>query len=265
MAIKTDYVQDDIYLSLDHNEENEETLISKAFFDDTDITGAEAEILTNGEDANALHIHNNKYTELSTIFESSGRFITGNTSSTVTFGANGVSFASSATADGHAFCRLNVSNFTNINLFRGDVFFSVFVDIVARTTGDNDAFFGVGNVSVSFAGHVFTDNHIGFIFEDNGGTIDIKGSVSNGTHIKTVTIASGGAGTSFEVLFKKNGTSSVDFYVRKNGGAWSIEFTISTNIPTTNTNILQVSLADKAVSTKLDFNCSSLSYRRLVS
>ncbi len=62
-----------------------------------------------------------------------------------------------------------------------------------------------------------------------------------------------------ELFIKKNGTTSIDYYTRKNGGALSAKTPLSTHLPTGGENLISFMFSNKgaAVNTQIEFRCAA--------
>lgn len=135
---------------------------------------------------------------------------------------------------------------------------SISLYVTALNAG-SDAFFGIGAVTVSGTGHTFTNRHLGFRVMSGS----LYASQADGT---TATIsselASLSVGDTIELIAKINGTTSVDYYVRRNNGNLSSPVTLSTNMPTLATDILQMSVSNKGIAATTTYQLYNASFKR---
>jgi hypothetical protein len=201
---------------------------------------------------------------IATTFETSGRFTlnTGGTGSN-TFGTSGVVIATGATSGSFAQTRIsfNVGSpliFTNSPVWSC----SITPTLVASLT--MDAFFGVGNVTVAGTGHTWTVNHIGFKIVNTGGTAQLFATQANGTTETASSALTNVANNDIlDLIFVVNGSSSVDYYWRLNGGSLSSATNLSSNVPTANgTSVLDASISNDSTANSASINVTSMSYER---
>lgn len=105
------------------------------------------------------------------------------------------------------------------------------VNADSRTTGQS--FFGLGQPTVAGAGITFTNDHAGFkILNTAGPTYTLFATQANGT-TETASSALTTLATQDELdlILHFNGTTSVDYYWRLNGGALSAPTNLATNLP----------------------------------
>lgn len=95
---------------------------------------------------------------------------------------------------------------------------------------------GIGEMINDTAGGstTCTSKHIGFkITRTSSGDIELFATQANGTTESATKMATVATANEIEVIFQVNGSSSVDYYYRVNGGALSSATNITTNMPTT--------------------------------
>lgn len=203
---------------------------------------------------------------MSTIFETAGRFTTIHNSGTGTFNTNGVNLDTTATGTRAAGITLavGVAGVSVSNVFLGSPVFSCsFIVSALGTTGS--AYFGLGAVTKDGSGHTYTTDHCGFklLIADSVASLHAtqgNGSAETASAALTTTSA---ANTDFiEVLLKVNGTSSVDYYWRKNGGSWSSATNLTATMPDTAAELIQFSVSNNATATQHVVNLNSASYTR---
>lgn len=192
----------------------------------------------------------------STIFETSTRFTSTASGGTNTFNANGVLMTTTSTSNRRA--GLQVNSFSNDNSFLRSPAVSASCTISTNNGTAGFLFLGIGDVQGTI-----TANHIGFKVIYNG-TATLVASQADGT-TENVSSALTTFATSdlLEIAFKVNGTSSVDYYWSKNGGAWSSVINLTSNMPSGSTQIwLDVSLTNGAAATNNSIQLNSYSYNK---
>jgi len=198
-------------------------------------------------------------TIMSTIFETAARFNTNASGGTNTFGADGVRMTTTNTANRRA--GLNVSMFsgaTSGNVFAGSPCFSACFHIQSPGTA---GFMMVGPGLVTTAA---TALHFGFKIEFTAGpTATLYGSQADGTtESKTAALTTLTNEDIVEVFAQKNSTTSVDYYWRKNGGAWSAATNLATNMPVNaNQCFLNWVVTNAATATTNTVDANSYSYQ----
>ena len=159
------------------------------------------------------------------------------------------------------------NNTSNTNIYLGSPTFSVTVSKNTVTTGGSEAgssFFGLGAPTVSGAGHTYTSRHIGFkILTVAGNTFLYATQGDATTETASSPLVTVAYGDNLDLIFKVNGTSSVDYYWRKNGGALSSATNLTTNIPSSTSDYFALfSVANDSTTSNQDYGVSSASYSR---
>ena len=122
----------------------------------------------------------------------------------------------------------------------------------AAEAGNNGSYFvGMGNVTVDGSGHTFTVRHVGFKVVKTDGVSLLYGTQADGTTENASASLIGTIATNndiVEMIAKANGTTSVDYYTRKNGAALSAATNLTSNFPSDNGSgeYLQVSVSNNA-------------------
>lgn len=169
----------------------------------------------------------------STNFEATGRFAGGQANGTRTFNTAGMVMDTSGSATSYARSHWIIMQGSNDSIINGSpVFSTVFNMSAIGTTGV--CFMGLGytNTGIDGSNITLTIRHIGFKVVIVGSTATLYATQADGTTenassaLSVVT-----ANDQFEVLARVNGTSSVDYYWRKNGGSWSSATNLTTNFP----------------------------------
>ena len=118
-------------------------------------------------------------------------------------------------------------------------------------------------MTVAGTGHTFTTNHIGFKILKAAGVVSLYGTQADGvTENATSALTTFAENDTFDLVFKVNGTSSVDYFYRKNGGALSAATNLTTNLPTANTQTLQLSSSNVSTATAFNIAFFSMRYTR---
>lgn len=152
------------------------------------------------------------------------------------------------------------------NLVTGSPVFTTTIRSNALNVATNVGHFfcGITEVITVDGGQIeFTDSHIGFKVIKTGGTCNIYATQANGT----TETASASLGTFadddyFDFIFKVNGTTDVDYYVRKNGGTLSTATTLSSTMPTLAQSRVVWAVSNIATATNFRMIMGSFSYER---
>lgn len=167
-----------------------------------------------------------------TMFESSSRWATNHASGSASFDTDGVSLDTTATGSrrAHIYTSNSLAG-ANFKAYTGSPSFRCsFAPTTIGTTGHTAV--GIGDMS---GGTTTTTNHAGFFLQTAAGVHSLYASNANGTtQTKSAALTTVSAGNVIDVYLKINSTSSIDYYWRVNGAAWSSVTTHSTNIPSAN-------------------------------
>lgn len=198
---------------------------------------------------------------IASIFETSGRFtnvLTGGGS--ITFGVTGAAIATSATATSSVNCE-----YTEIKVPDADSSsFSTYVSSTATLGTDSQSFFGLGLPTITGAGITYVNKHIGFkIVRVASGAVNVyatqaDGATENASSVLT-TITTNDA---LELTLKVNGTSSVDYYWRLNGGARSSPTNLTSNMPLGIGSGISFQVSNAGVASATTYNVGTFSYQR---
>lgn len=199
--------------------------------------------------------------QVSTAFETSARFTSIASGGTNTFDTRGLYMDTTVTSGRVCGVRMAVLG-AGANAFLGSPIYSCFIQpSVLDTTGNT--YFGIGAVAFSGTGHIYTDDHAGFKILIAAGVASLYATQGDGTtETASSALTTLSAGDVVEVIMKMNGTSSIDYYYRKNGGAISSATNLTTNIPNTASNVLQVSTSNSNASSRQEFIVTGMSYTR---
>lgn len=156
-----------------------------------------------------------------------------------TFAAFGVRISTGATAASYSDVQWYVTPAVQGVIFDGSPQFSCSLSIRNAPTAQPNTgtfYIGLGVLSYSGTSVTFTGKHIGFKLVVTGAdTYSLYATQADGSTetassaLTTVTDTP----DSLELCLKVNALSSVDYYWRKNGGAWSSATNLTTNLPTT--------------------------------
>jgi len=168
--------------------------------------------------------------KFATMFDSSTRWSTNHSSGTATFGASGVSLDTTATGSrqAHIYASSTISGAKNEAYLGSPSFSCSFACMTIGTTGNS--FCGIGDPSTAGVGS--TVNHAGFFAQTVAGVCSLYASNSAGSaNTKSSALTTIAAGDVVDCYLKFNASTSIDYYWRINGGAWSSATNQSTNIP----------------------------------
>jgi len=170
-------------------------------------------------------------------FETAGRFVTGSGANvTVTFGTAGLKYAlaTSTTAAASRQYYIADPSFSNkFDIYAGSPSFGFTFE---PNTLTNSLWYGVlWFEEPNWQGSAF-DNSNTIWFRILGGTVVGIVSTSATSSVVTSTLTTLATGDSLQAQLYVNGTTSVDFYYRKNGGALTWPTTLTTTLPTANGN-----------------------------
>lgn len=169
---------------------------------------------------------------IATDFAASGRFDTTNKAGTgsSSFSSGGLTIDSGATATSYQQVIFYLSGApTTGNPYIGSPIFSVGV-FCGQGANTGDAFFGIGQPTFAGAGWTASGRHIGFKII-NGSLYATQADGTTETASAALTTVA--ALDVLDLICVVNGTSSVDYYWRKNGGSLSAATNLSTHQPTT--------------------------------
>lgn len=200
---------------------------------------------------------------ISTCFETAARFISIASSGTNTFDTDGFSADTTTTTTRSAGITMTIApSGATSSVFLGSPVFTCQINAATiGTTGSS--YFGVGVVTQDGTGHTYTTDHAGFkvIISSSVATLyATQGDGSTETASSALTTLSAGDGV--ELIMKINGTSSIDYYWRKNAGAWSSATNLTANMPNTADYRLQFSASNNSTGTRNLFRVYSASYSR---
>ena len=192
-----------------------------------------------------------------TLFETAGRFSTSAAGSgAVTFGNTGMYLNVGATGASYSRGLFSIAGLSSFAIFSGSPIWSCSIRVVALTvaSGTGHAFFGLGDPTIAGVGGItFTDDHIGFKIIKTGGVATLYATQANAaTETASAALTTLADNDMIDLILKVNGTTSVDYYWRKAGGALSAATNLTTNLPTTAQNA--TTYMSSNVNTAFDFN-----------
>lgn len=171
----------------------------------------------------------------------------------------------SATITSYADVETSMQNLNEtFKTFSGSPTFSTAVEITTIGT-TADSFFGIENASIkSGTAFDYTGNHIGFKIIISGSTASLYATQADGTETASSALTTFAANDEVDLIFKVNGSSSVDYYWRKNGGALSAATNLATHIPALSTGspLLEFAIGNHGTATQSTFQVVSYSYQR---
>jgi len=193
----------------------------------------------------------------SSIFETTGRFTkTLVNSGTVTFDANGAAIATSATSASSAKMTA-VWNWSGSLSLAGSPSMS-YSWAVTALGATQQAHFGLGEITLSGTGATYTVKHVGFKVVNSAlAATQADGTTENAS----ATLATLVADDKFELIFKVNDTTSVDYYTREGAGALSSATNLTTNMPA-NTQYPQMGVSNVSTIASTTYQMFSMSYER---
>lgn len=207
-------------------------------------------------------------TVVSTFFEASGRLTTallgGTTSSSVGIGTTGLRLYKHYTYGINAVSAVTQLVGKASTLYLGSPTFSTRVLFTLISNSAGSMYLGLGNPTVATTGHTFTVGHTGFKVIRSGGVNTLYATQADGA-AETVssaltTIADG---DEMDLVLRVNGTASVDYYWRKNGGALSSATNLTTNMPAGTSQQAQFSISCNNVDDQaIDMTVGNASYIR---
>lgn len=196
---------------------------------------------------------------LTTNFEDIARFSTGGTAPTLN--NNGLILATSAVAGNMSILLWTLSSATGMAAFAGSPKFSCCMNtFVIANAGV--IYVGIGDPR---SGGTFsaTANHIGFKIVISGGAANLYGTQADGTTENATSSLTTLANTdTLDLICIVNGTTSVDYYWRKNGGSLSTATNLTSNLPTAAENTLSFFTDNQANANVVSCRLSGSSYER---
>ncbi len=196
---------------------------------------------------------------ITTTFETSGRFssnVIGGGSNT--FGTNGLVADTSSTITSGAGVVWNIDQ--NGNPDAGNPTFSTSINFSNIGT-DMKSFFGIGNISTNFT---YTVQHYGFkVIRTASGAINLFATQADGsTETASSSLTTINAGDQVDLILVIKSGTNCSYYFRQNGGALSSANVLTTNLPATTGNAIQLALSNAGVATQNTVRIRGASYQR---
>ncbi len=201
--------------------------------------------------------------KMATIYEGTGRMTTTNVSGgTATFTTDGVAMSTSATISSATTVDWSFNTFS-ATVEVGSPVFTAHVLWTSIGT-DVQSYVGIGSPTVAGSGITFTVKHIGFkLIRAASGAINLYATQADGTteNVSAV-LTTVAAVDELDLILKVNGSSSVDYYWRKNGGALSSTTNLTSNMPVGLDGTIRVAVTNAGVATNTNMRIQSSSYER---
>jgi hypothetical protein len=122
---------------------------------------------------------------------------------------------------------------------------------------------GLGVVTKDGTGHTYTTDHCGFKVLAAAGVASLYATQGNGsTETASSALTTIATTDQVDVMLKINGSSSIDYYWRKNGGTWSSATNLATNLPDTASALAQFSTSNNSTAAQNNFEFIAASYSR---
>lgn len=186
---------------------------------------------------------------LATQFETLARFtevLVG--AGTTTFNTSGLSVNGSGGTAAAATIRWALNSGSNFNSAGGSPVFGCSVTTPLGLAGGSlgSCYMGIGSPTVAGTGHTFIVRHIGFKIIVVDTTASLYATQADGTtETASAALTTLAVSDVLDLICVVNGTSSVDYYWRKNGGSLSAATNLTANIPdSTIASSMQFSVAN---------------------
>lgn len=179
------------------------------------------------------------------------------------FGTSGMVMNTGLTAASYARGDWTVGDGTgNAFLFRGSPIFTCSFTMQVVPT-DGSLFMGIGAITVAGTGHTFTSAHIGAKVVCAGTIATLHFTQADGTTENAASVDVLVANDIIEMIAIVNGTTSVDYYYRKNGATSLVgPTTLTGNVPTSGVDLLRFSMANDNTAIQFKGCINSFSYER---
>lgn len=196
-----------------------------------------------------------------TCFETKARFIdTVSNSGTSVFGNQGMTMATGTTSTSHVRMLWWITG----TVFNNNPTFTCSLLCLNNfLSGDGIGFIGLGNPTISGSGFTETGtNYCGFQIKKSSGVTTVIASQCDGGGSVTFTgtLRTLVDGDYLELFIKKNGTTSIDYYTRLNGGALSAVSTLSATLPSGSDTHIQFSVSNKAGTDEFKIQLQTAAY-----
>lgn len=176
----------------------------------------------------------------------------------VTFNTSGLRLETSATATSSATNKW----FASQNILNNSPAFSCSIEFGGIPTIGGVGFIGLGEpATFTGSGATFTGTHIGFQFQYQSGDWNLYGSLNNGGTEQFSLLTTVVSTDVLDLILKLNGTTSADFYYRKNSGTLT-KTTITSTIPSSVVNRIQFQFSNRGNANNIICLVYSASYER---
>ena len=206
---------------------------------------------------------------IGSMFEAAARWTGTVVSSGVnTFGVAGLAQTTGATGSSSAKVILELDGGDGqANIYDGSPTFSALVATrgLNLASGAGIMLIGLGSPAVAGAGITLTNKHIGFKIVKVGGVASLYATQANNvTETASAALTTVDDPDVLDLILVVNGTTSVDYYWRKNGGALSAATNLSTNMPGAASEVssMQFAVSNQATAFAFTFGYTGMSYER---
>ena len=194
----------------------------------------------------------------STCFEDIARFTTSVAGSgTIAVGVSGLDLSTSSTGGSFAKALWTVLG-VNATIFSQSPKFSCSLNpgSIVQATNNGDLYVGLGNVTIAGTGITYTNAHIGFKIVKTAGATTLYATQADGTTETASSALTTFAGNADDVslFLKVNGTTSVDYYWRKDANSAWATVNLTTNMPAASTVDANCTFGASNTSTATNFN-----------
>lgn len=198
-----------------------------------------------------------------TVFETAARFgTTNNGAGANTFNNNGAVLNTSATINSSAGVKLLIATAAD-NLYLGSPRFTARFGFTLKGT-DGQALISIFETTVTGTTLTFTDPHVGFklVWAASGVATLSATNASGGVEVATA-LTTVAQGDEIEVIAQVNGSASIDYYWRKNGGVLSPAVIHTTRLPTGGSNFsIGAAICNSNVASDSTITMRAMSYAR---
>lgn len=208
------------------------------------------------------------YVLLTTDFSVSAKFDQALSGGTLTY-ATDLAFATTATANRYSSLRWLLGPGGSTQVFNGspEFTFNLYIETVPASANQGQALLALGEQgSLSGTAFTFTNRHIGWKLLSTGTSqYSLYATQADNTTENASSALTTVVDTDYlELCIKVNGSSSVDYYWRKNGGAWSSATNLTSNMPTITQSIqsIQFAINNQNTNNENKIRLSQASYKR---
>ena len=182
-------------------------------------------------------------------FEAAARFAENFANSgTATFNSQGLVLATGATGTSYDRIRWEATSNAILTTVPSEMGASLSIQTLGT---DLQAYVGLGGITASGTAITFTSNHIGFkIVRAASGTASLFATQADGsTETASSALTTVIQGDNLDLAVRVTSASSVSYWYRLNGSAWSSATTLTTNIPTAAGNNMSMAVSNATVAT----------------